>query len=202
MPCPVASCPTIIQKPEFIDSFEDQIAKRVHNDLVLRKHPPASNTAAYLRAEHSPCTTLATQLRVKVASALAKTDLDLSLLSELVNDNVIAKGKAHKMQILQEYEAEFGTDHPISIITKRKGKRSRELDVVTPTCMSPSIKKYYRVQELTLYNIITTAIKEYQTSLNSTDLQNLSSINHDFSRMIPNTIRWLKLDFSPLREPQ
>ena len=106
------------------------------------------------------------------------------------------------MQILQKYKAEFGTDHPTSIITKRKGKHSCELDVLTPNCMLPSIKKYYRVQELTLYNVITMVIKEYRTSLNSTDLQNLSNINHDFSRMIPNTIWWLKLDFSPLCEPQ
>jgi hypothetical protein len=106
------------------------------------------------------------------------------------------------MQILQEYKAEFGNDYPHSIITKRKGKHSHEPDIVTPTRMLPSIKKYYRVQELTLYNAITTLIKEYQTILTSTDLQNLSSINHNFSRMIPNTIRWLRLDFSPLCEPQ
>ena len=55
---------------------------------------------------------------------------------------------------------------------------------------------------MTLYNVITTVIKEYQTSLTPTDLQNLSSINRDFSRMMPNTIRWLRLDFSPLGKPQ
>ena len=60
----------------------------------------------------STCTTLATPLRVKVASALAKTDLDLSLPSELVVNDVIVKEKAHKMQILQEYKAEFRADHP------------------------------------------------------------------------------------------
>ena len=45
-------------------------------------------------------------------------------------------------------------------------------------------------------------IKEYQTSLTSTDLQNLSSINYDFSRMISNTTRWLRIDFSPLPKPR
>ncbi len=55
---------------------------------------------------------------------------------------------------------------------------------------------------MTLYNVITAVIKEQRTSFTSTDLQNLSSINHDFSRMIPNTIWWLRLDFSPLCEPQ
>jgi hypothetical protein len=141
--------------------FKEQIAIRVHNNLVLRKTPPAPNTATCSSSEHSTCTKLAPLLRVKVASALTKTDLDLSLPFELVNDNVIVKGKAHKMQILQEFKAEFGADYPKSIITKRKGKHSYEPDIVTPTCMSPSIKKYYQFQELMLYNVITTVIKEY-----------------------------------------
>jgi len=139
---------------------------------------------------------------VRVASALANTDLGLTLPSELVDDNIIITGKKHKMQILQEYKAEFGAAYPKSVITRRKGKHSYEPDIVHPTCMSPSIKKYYQVQELMLYNVITTVIKEYRASFTSTDLQNLSSINRDFSRMIPNTIRWLRLDFSPLREPR
>ena len=104
------------------------------------------------------------------------------------------------MQILQDYEAKFGADYPKSIITRRKGEPSHEPDIVHPTRMSPSIKKYYRVQELTLYNVITTFIKEYRASFNSTDLHNLSRINHEFSKMITNTIRWLRLDFSPLRK--
>ena len=119
---------------------------------------------------------------------------------ELVDNDVIIKGKQHKMQILQEYEAKLGADYPKSIITRRKGKHPHEPDFVHHTRMLPSIKKYYRVQESTLYNLITTVIKEYQASFTSTDLQNLSSIIRDFSRMIPNTIRWLRLDFSPLRE--
>ena len=106
------------------------------------------------------------------------------------------------MQILQEYKAEFGADFPKSIITRKQGKHCHELDNITPTCMLPSIKKYYQVQELTLYNFITTVIKEYQASFSFTDIHNLSRINRDFSKMIPNTIRWLQLDFSPLCVPQ
>ena len=66
--------------------------------------------------------------------------------------------------------------------------------------MLPFVKKYYRVQELTLYNVITTGIKKYWDSFDSTDVNNLSRINGDFSTMIPNTIHWLLLDFSPLQE--
>jgi short subunit fatty acids transporter len=52
-----------------------------------------------------------------------------------------------------------------------------------------------------IIKFITAVIKEHQASFNSTDLHNLSRINHDFSKMIPNTIQWLQLDFSLLREP-
>jgi hypothetical protein len=197
-----ARCPTLPPKPAYIGSFKQQIAEKVHNDLVLRTKPPPIMATACPLTERSTFTTLAPSLRVKVSSALAKTDIGLSLPSELVDNNVIIKGKQHKRQILQEYEANFGADYPKSIIAKRKGKHSHEPDFVHPTRMSPSIKKYYRVQELSLYNVITTVIKEYRASFTSTDLQNLSSINRGFSRMIPNTIRWLRLDFSPLRKPQ
>ena len=75
------------------------------------------------------------------------------------------------------------------------------MNTITPTCMLPSIRKYYQVKELTLYNVITLVIKEYRDSFTSTDIINLSRINRDFSSMIPKTIRWLQLDFSPLCEP-
>jgi hypothetical protein len=44
-------------------------------------------------------------------------------------------------------------------------------------------------------------IKEFWESFNTTNLANLLAINADFSIMIPNTMRWLKNDFSPLRKP-
>jgi len=167
-------------KPAYICSFEQKIIDKVHKDLVLRKQPPPPNTAACPSTQRSTLTTPAPSLRVRVASALAKTDLGLSFPLELVDNDVIVTGTKHKMQILQDYEAEFGADFPKSIITRKKGKHSHESDNITPTCMSPSIKKFYQVQELTLYNVITTVIKEYRASFNSTDLHNLSRIDRDF----------------------
>ena len=54
--------------------------------------------------------------------------------------------------------------------------------------MKPSIKKYYQVQELTLYNVITKVIKEFRDSFNTADLTNLSKIDKNFSAMIPKAI--------------
>jgi len=139
---------------------------------------------------------------VKVASALAKRDFHLSIPSEPVNDDVIVAGTKHKMLILQEYKGKFGGDTHKSIIMRKKGKHSHEMNTITPTRMSPSIRKYYRVKELTLYNVITLVIKEHRDSFTSTDILNLSRINRDFSSMIPKTIWWLQLDFSSLCNPQ
>ena len=171
-------------------SLEQQIALKIHSNLVLKKYqPPEPSAAAPPPKEPRKATTKAPLLRVRVASELAKADMGLSLPSELVDNNVIVKGKRHKMQILAEYyEATYGADFPNPIITKKKGKHSCEQDIVHPICMLPSIKKYYRVKELTLYNVITTGIKEQRTSFTSTDLQNLSSINHGFLNLIPKTI--------------
>ena len=70
------------------------------------------------------------------------------------------------------------------------------------TRMSPSIKKYYRVIELTLYNVITTVLKEQRASFTTTDIRNLASIDVIFSKLVPKTIEWLNVDFSSLREPR
>ena len=136
--CLGTSCPTLPPKPAYISSFEKQIIDKVHKDLVLRKHPPPPNTAACSSTQRSTLTTPAPSLRLRVASALAKTDLGLSLPLELVDD-VIVTGTKHKMQILQDYEGEFGADFPKSIITREKGKHSHGLDNVTPlACCPPS----------------------------------------------------------------
>ena len=90
--------------------------------------------------KRSTATMTASLLRVRVASELAKADTNLSLPSELVDNNVIVKGKKHKMQILTEYEEKYGPDFPNPIITKKKCKHSCEQDIVHHTRMLPSIK--------------------------------------------------------------
>ena len=93
-------------------------------------------------------------LQMKVASALAKRDSDISFPSEPAHDDVIITGTKQKMIILQEYKGKFRGVTQKSIITRKKGKHSHETDNITPTRMLPSIKKNYWVQELTLYNVM------------------------------------------------
>ena len=91
------------KEPEHTYLFEQQIAVKIHSNLVLKKYrPPAPSAAACPPTERSTVTTQAPLLRVRAASEMAKTDLGLSLPSELVDDNVIVKGKKYKMQILHK----------------------------------------------------------------------------------------------------
>jgi hypothetical protein len=67
--------------------------------------------------------------------------------------------------------------------------------------MKPSSDKYYRVEELTIYNAITIVIREY-TFFSKNELSSLRLTNKDFSKMIPKLKSWLKIDFSTLRKPR
>ena len=69
--------------------------------------------------------------------------------------------------------------------------------------MKPSsIKKYYPVQELKLYNVITAVIKEFRDSFSTANLTNLLKIDKNFNAMMPKAIQWLRFDFYPLHKPQ
>ncbi len=63
---------------------------------------------------------------------------------------------------LEEYMSKFGSGHQESIITKKKGKLDIDNTLHFATSswkgMKPSSDKYYRVEELTIYNVITIVI--------------------------------------------
>ncbi len=68
--------------------------------------------------------------------------------------------------------------------------------------MRPSLNKWYRVGNLHLYNVITTIIKECQVTFSKEDLANLRLVNKDYAAIVRKVIRWLRIDYTPLCEPQ
>jgi hypothetical protein len=104
-----------------------------------------------------------TSISTKIQSAFPAARVTVPPCHESKCNDVIVAGTAHKNAILDAYEAKYksGTDH---VVTRIKGKRV--LDAVLNPCkrMRPSSDKYYRVKELTLYNAITTVLKEYYSS--------------------------------------
>jgi hypothetical protein len=60
--------------------------------------------------------------------------------------------------------------------------------------MKPSTDKYYRVKDLTIYNIITIVIQEYMAFVKN-KLLSIRLINTDIAKMIPKLKQWLQIDF-------
>jgi hypothetical protein len=164
-----------------------------------------SETEARSMRQASPAqlSSMVDDARVAIEARKSRVTVPARELTAVLHndDEIIVQGTKQKRQILQEYEEKFGTDYSDSIITKKKGKHSSIDPDQKIVCMKPSIKKYYRVEELTIYNVITTVIKEFRDSFNSADLISLSCTNTDFAIMIKNRIRWLRIDFSSLRNP-
>lgn len=109
-----------------------------------------------------------------------------------------------KIQILREYEQQYGSNYSHSIVTKKHGEpcflSPSHTSLSDRTRMRPSLDKHYRVGELTIYNVITTVLCEYGSSFSRQDILHAMLINKDFLEMIPKVLRWLTIDFTPLRE--
>jgi hypothetical protein len=67
--------------------------------------------------------------------------------------------------------------------------------------MRPSLDKCYQVGDLHLYNVITTIIKECRVSFPKEDISNFCLVNKDFAKIVPEVLRWLRVNFTPLQDP-
>jgi hypothetical protein len=101
--------------------------------------------------------------------------------------------------------SKFGSGYQESIITKKKGKHNHNEPLQSLASfrqgMKPSPNKYYRVRELTIYNVVIIVIQEY-AAFSKNKLLNIRLLNTDFAKMIPKLQRWLKIYFSMLRKPR
>jgi hypothetical protein len=97
-------------------------------------------------------------------------------------------------------EEKNSSEYPELIVTRKKGKIS---DNTSLHCarMRPSLDKWYQVGDLHLYNVVTTIIKECRVSFLNEDLSNHCLVNKDFANIVPKVLRWLQVDFTPLRDP-
>ncbi len=82
---------------------------------------------------------------------------------------------------------------------RKKGKTSDHISL-DRSRMRPSLDKWYRVDDLHLYNVITTIIKECRVTSSKEDLANLRLVNKDYAAIVPKVIRWLRIDYTPLRK--
>ena len=189
-------------------SFEQGLSNKLHNSLVIKnrskpkqsiKQPTGAITSTTSAFPVAPSTKKATQLPAKSHSCAAVLPMPISDISSSIS------GTREKKRILDEYASKFGSSHQDLIITKKKGKPNinEALHFSTSSWkgMKPSSDKYYRVKELTIYNVITIVIREYKF-FSKNELSSIRLTNKDFSKMIPKLKCWLKIDFSTLRKPR
>ena len=115
-----------------------------------------------------------------------------------------------KNKILDQYESTFG----VGTVANAQGKSIQQLyhhlrhsipsrrEIAKQSKMKPSLKKQYRVSDLDLYNVIAIVMRVMGHKLEATDYLHLSMVNKEFQVIIPEFLRLLALDFSPLLEPR
>ena len=177
-------------------SFDSLFRDKLHSNLVLRsKHLPAAKTPSNIK----PLIRGGVTNNIKSPPPMLTASTPPPI--EADNTAIVVAGTKQKEAILAAYEAKFKIDSN-EVVTKRKGKRSLVSALYSCKRMRPSMDTYYRVIDLTIYNVITTVVKEYISSFSRKDILNLAATNRDFSAMIPKVVRWLDVDFSSLRAPR
>jgi hypothetical protein len=105
-----------------------------------------------------------------------------------------ASGSKEKKRILEEYVSKFGSGYQELIITKKKGMLNHNEPLQSLASsqqgMKSSTDKYYQVKELTIYNVVTTVIREY-AAFSKNELLNIRLLSTDFAKMIPKLQQWL-----------
>ena len=146
--------------------------------------------------------------------ALLATPIE-SVVCQAATSSPLFHGTREKKHILDEYQKQYGGDSPESIITAKKGKISD----LKSTCTEPTVAtrkgivrdgvrmkisrdKYYRVDDVDIYSVISTVLREHMQSFTQRDLAALACTNWDFAKFIPKVRRWLTVNFSPLLEPR
>jgi hypothetical protein len=147
--------------------FEQGLSNKLRNFLVIKnksnkqsiKQPTSAIPPTTSTALEAPSNKKATLPPAQHQSCAPFLPMPISGISSSVS------GTKEKKCILEEYVSKFGSGHPESIITKKKGKLNlnEPLHFVTSSWkgMKPSTDKYYRVKDLTIYNVITIVIQEY-----------------------------------------
>ena len=118
----------------------------------------------------------------------------------------LVSGTAMKNEILQSYQDKFGADYPKPITTNSLGTSANHLlqppsqhDLFKSSRMKPEQDKYYGVADLTIWNVVVLVVNSF---LCMKDLLTLSRSNKLMNKVVPETHRLLKVDWTPLLQPR
>jgi hypothetical protein len=157
-----------VRLPIPILSYDSLFSDKLHSTLVVRcKHPPAAEPPSIVQ----PLTRVAGTKNIKSPPPLFTASYPPPI--EADTPATVIVGTKQKEAILAAYEAKFklGSNE---VVTKRKCERSLVSALYSSRRMRPSNDTRYRVEELTIYNVLCTVVKEYITSFSRRDILNLS----------------------------
>ncbi len=151
---------------------------------------------------HQPSHTDASDVKPNIVLTLLHTSNSVTASHDMSSNNsIIIQGTRKKKRILTDYQEKFGSEYRESIVTRKKGKISNDTSLHCAR-MRSSLNKWYQVGDLHLYSVITTIIKECRVIFLKEDLSNLCLVNKDFANIVPKVLCWLRVDFTPLRDPR
>ena len=114
-----------------------------------------------------------------------------------------------KTRILDEYTSKYGDIN--AVCTKKQGKRIIEYlhdppnnaRLVRDHKMKPSLKKQYRVGDLTFNNVAVDIVRDHEKyGLSTADIKGIASLNKIFSKMVPSVLELRNMDTSQLLLPR
>ena len=114
-----------------------------------------------------------------------------------------------KKDILDDYSSRFGSFS--AVVTKKQGERislyqkhpPNNARLVCNHKMKPSLKKQYRVRDLTLNNVVVNLVRDHERyGLSSKDVSSIAMLSKTYSRMVPSVLELRELDSSPLLYPR
>ena len=190
--------------PTPILSFEERLGKQVHGGIV-RLPPSGRRSSGYSKGMKSFMDTndeVSTPKALHNALVEADAKADFLAASERYHGKVVSgklvQGTMEKRSILEAYESAFNPDPASSIVAKKKGKTDDTSKSLVR--MKISGNRYYRVDELTLYNVVAPLI--VSGYLDQQQVARLSMTCKFLKSTIPKVLYWSTLDFSSLREPR
>jgi hypothetical protein len=185
-------------------SFEERLGKEVHGKIV-RLHPSGCRSLNNDKGKNLfTSTNNDASLPRTIHNALVEADAkaDFHAASERYHGKVVSgklvQGTMEKRSILDAYESAFKPDPASSIVANKKGKTDELPKSLVR--MKVSGDRYYRVNELTLHNVVPSLI--VSGFLDRQQVGRLSKTCKLLSTTIPKVLHWSTLDFSSLREPR
>ena len=111
---------------------------------------------------------------------------------------------------MQEYQSKYGSSSNKPITAKVIGEPTTITPntlplyhtIVQSSALKPCGDKYYRVHDTNIYHVMVVVVVNMRDSFNEQDILSLSLFNKDFAEVVPQVIKLLDVDISPILKPR